>query len=251
MAFIKIDRKFFNSKYWKQKRTFAQAEAWIDLVQTARFEAEPETMLLANGREVNIKRGEIFASLRYLSLRWGWGVDKTRRFIDACIKDGSLARRIEQGESVLTLLNYEAYNPAPKQNQTVTSTATKHRPVQTKEYKELKEVTPSIPLSSDEEWKTNYDVYLKQLREAFKSIKKNTGWLAKQEEFYPKVDILKSIEKSCVNFWATEAGWRHKKKSKYKTIGWNQTFANSISQPQNKVYKTEINEQPKNHVYKY
>ena len=56
MAFIKIDRNFFEGKYWKQKRVFSQAEAWIDLVRTARFEIEPETRILSNGRYITIKR---------------------------------------------------------------------------------------------------------------------------------------------------------------------------------------------------
>lgn len=143
MAFIKIDRKFFDGKFWKQKRTFSQAEAWIDLVQSARFEAETETRLLANGKFINIKRGELHASLRYLADRWGWGVEKTKRFIDYCIDDGSIERKVEQGESILTLTKYEYYNKLPNSepntDQYADRTPTDTPTEQTKEYKELEE----------------------------------------------------------------------------------------------------------------
>lgn len=151
MAYIKIDRKFFEGKYWEQKRIYSQAEAWIDLVRMARFEVEPETRILPSGRYITIKRGEIHASIRFLAEHWLWGNDKVKRFLDIAITEQAIERRIEQGESIITLLNYEYYNPIVLENRTPdrtqdrtttstpTSTPTEHRPVQTKEYKERKE----------------------------------------------------------------------------------------------------------------
>ncbi len=118
MAFIKIDRNFFEGKYWKQKRVFSQAEAWIDLVRTARFEIEPETRILSSGRYITIKRGELHASIRFLAERWSWGNDKVKRFLDAAISEQAIERRTEQGESIITLLNYGIYNPIGDENQT-------------------------------------------------------------------------------------------------------------------------------------
>lgn len=118
MAFIKIDRNFFEGKYWKQKRVFSQAEAWIDLVRAARFEIEPETRILSSGRYITIKRGEIHASIRFLAERWSWGTDKVKRFLDAAISEQAIERRTEQGESIITLLNYGIYNPTDDESQT-------------------------------------------------------------------------------------------------------------------------------------
>lgn len=118
MAFIKIDRNFFEGKYWKQKRVFSQAEAWIDLIRTARFEIEPETRILSSGRYITIKRGEIHASIRFLAERWSWGTDKVKRFLDAAISEQAIERRTEQGESIITLLNYDIYNPVGDESQT-------------------------------------------------------------------------------------------------------------------------------------
>ena len=122
MAFIKIDRNFFEGKYWKQKRVFSQAEAWIDLVRTARFEIEPETRILSSGRYITIKRGEIHASIRFLAERWSWGIDKVKRFLDAAIYEQAIERSTEQGECIITLLNYDIYNPVGDESQTANRT---------------------------------------------------------------------------------------------------------------------------------
>lgn len=106
---------------------------------------------------------------------------------------------------------------------------------------------PPLPPNGDERevppvWKKDYQTYLKELRDSFKTLKNDKDWIAQQEKFNPGVDILKSIEKSCVNYWATQAGWKKKKGSKIKQIDWKSTFANAISQPINKVYKDRFPE---------
>ena len=85
-------------------------------------------------------------------------------------------------------------------------------------------------------WKNDFEIYKENVRNGYREIMEDEAWFKKQSEFYPNVNILKSIEKSCVNFWITEAGWKNKKKTKTETINWKLTFANAISQPQNKVY---------------
>lgn len=115
-----------------------------------------------------------------------------------------------------------------------------------KESKE-EESNPPLPPNGDESdippvWKKDYKTYLKELRDSFKTLKNDNDWITQQEKFNPGVDILKSIEKSCVNYWATEAGWKKKKGSKIKQIDWKSTFANAVSLPQNRVYKDRFPE---------
>ena len=112
-GYIRLSRKFFNNSYWTAERTYSLAEAWLDLIQSARFEAEPTTIYLPSGRCIEIKRGELRASLRFLSERWGWGknCEKARKFIDRCIENKEIERRALHGESILKLCNYDIYNP--------------------------------------------------------------------------------------------------------------------------------------------
>lgn len=40
-GYIKLSRKFFSNDMWNEARTFSSCEAWLDLIQSARFEATP------------------------------------------------------------------------------------------------------------------------------------------------------------------------------------------------------------------
>jgi len=110
-----------------------------------------------------------------------------------------------------------------------------------KKSKVSKEEDPPITPQGDESeppvWKKDFKIYLNELRIEFKQLVSEKEWISQQEKFNPGVDIQKSIEKSCVNYWATEAGWKKKKGSKIKSIDWKSTFANAVSRPTNRVYK--------------
>lgn len=114
--------------------------------------------------------------------------------------------------------------------------------------------TPFIPPSGGESvstdlksWKTDYQVYLIGLRNEFRAVKKDADWIAKQEKFNPGVDVILSIEKACTNYWATEGGWKKKKRAKIVDIDWRSTFANAITM--NRVYKPKAtdNDSKENH----
>lgn len=104
-----------------------------------------------------------------------------------------------------------------------------------KNSKENKEVHQPITVHG-KTWKDDIEMYKEELRDAYRKTISDSEWITKQESFNPGVDIKKTIEKSCINFWSTEAGWKHKKRTKTKEIDWRATFANSISQKANKVY---------------
>jgi hypothetical protein len=65
----------------------------------------------------------------------------------------------------------------------------------------------------------------------------NEKLMAEQSRLNPNVNVPLSIEKGFTNFWGTEAGWKHKRKSKSVEIDWRTTIVNSISL--NKVYFTK------------
>jgi hypothetical protein len=96
---------------------------------------------------------------------------------------------------------------------------------------------PLVPKGNESEknWKNDFDIYVEELRSAYLEIQNDAEWIKQQESFYQNVDILKSIEKACVNYWATPTGWKKKKQSKISEINWKSTFGNAISL--NKVYK--------------
>ena len=92
-------------------------------------------------------------------------------------------------------------------------------------------------------WRTDFEIYLEELRNAYVFLKKDNEFIEEREKYHPNLDIKKSLEKACVDFWATERGWFHKKKSKTETIDWKTTFKNALNQNSNRVYKPRNDEQ--------
>lgn len=86
-------------------------------------------------------------------------------------------------------------------------------------------------------WREDFEVYKSELTAACESLKSDPRFISKHQKFYPGLNIPLSLEKACVNFWATENGWKHKRqRCRNGDPDWERTFANALSQPQNKVY---------------
>ena len=108
-GYIKLSRKFFSNDLWNEARTFSSCEAWLDLIQSARFEATPRKECIG-GREVSYSRGQYPASIRFLSSRWKWSERKVRTFLSYLKKNDMISLSNNQGINVITLTKYEEYN---------------------------------------------------------------------------------------------------------------------------------------------
>lgn len=84
-------------------------------------------------------------------------------------------------------------------------------------------------------WKTDFETYKSELDKVYQELIIDSKFITEQEKYHPGVDISLSLEKSVVNFWGTEAGWKHKKKGRAAGIDWKMTLINAIDL--NKVYK--------------
>lgn len=96
-------------------------------------------------------------------------------------------------------------------------------------------------------WRNDFPTYIEGLKAACRALMADIEWLKAQEKYHPGVDIKLSVEKAVMNFWATEAGWKHKKGKKSKDLDWKATLTNAINL--NKVYKPK-NAEEENKVYK-
>lgn len=77
----------------------------------------PETRLI-EGRPANLQRGELVGSLRYLGRRWSWSKSKVERFLSSLRIAGRIRDRDGTGFVVISLCNYDTYNPARDGNGT-------------------------------------------------------------------------------------------------------------------------------------
>ncbi|MDV3952126.1 hypothetical protein AB9J70_06345 [Elizabethkingia anophelis] len=143
-GFVKLDRGIFKNFLWNEAREFSKAEAWIDLIQLARFEASTEVI---NGKVIELQRGEIPASRRYLELRWSWGSTKVSNFLKTLAQMKMINQRQTGGQTIISLVKYSIYNDTqttdkPQSEPQTNQTQTSDKP-QANQYKELKEVKES------------------------------------------------------------------------------------------------------------
>ena len=85
-------------------------------------------------------------------------------------------------------------------------------------------------------WRNDFDIYKDMLSKAFADTINNKEWLKRKSEEYPRVDIVKTLRKACMDYWATNDGWKNKK-ARRGDIDWLRTFNNSLDNKLNWVFK--------------
>lgn len=176
-GYIPISRSFFDSPFWSEERDYSRAEAWLDLIQRSRFEAGVQVV---KNSVIELERGEQIASLRYLGKRWQWDKGRVGRFITLLEKMGQVRQEMRQGQSVLTLCNYDKYNSSKNGAIPLNETPNETRVRQQRDTSETKKKkgnkenkgnttvdAPAIAWTSTEGWSGVVDKDLDDWKEAY------------------------------------------------------------------------------------
>lgn len=253
-GWISIHREIQEHWIWQDEKYL---KWWLTIILNVNHERKKFPV----GTELHeCKPGQSFRSVEQWTDMFSCSKPTTLKFFEMLKNDGMIQTEImgkgNRRKHLLTVANWAKYQQIETKNFTETVLKT------------LPEINPNVPPNNNENnednennntplapqrgkneeplvWKKDFQTYLNELREAFKKITADSKWIKQQETFNPGVDILKSIEKSCVNYWATEAGWKKKKGTKIKQIDWKSTFGNAVSQSMNRVYKQD---KPNNHI---
>ena len=119
-GWIKIHRQIQNCLIWDDK-PFNMASAWIDLLLLANHK-DKETIF--DKKPILVKRGQRITSVRELSSRWGWGKDKTLRFLRLLESENMIVKESDSRKTLLTIVNYGIYQDCENENETVIRTLT-------------------------------------------------------------------------------------------------------------------------------
>lgn len=106
-GYIKINRQLFSQPFWEEERCYSKAEAWIDIITSA---CHSRSLLMWRGRYVNVARGEMKISLRFLCTRWRWSVKKVANFLTALVDMGLILWQKGNSSmlSTLTVVDYDS-----------------------------------------------------------------------------------------------------------------------------------------------
>ena len=105
-GWIKLYRQLQDCWIWLDKEPFDKRSAWVDLLLTANHS---DKKLLFNGELITVKRGQILTSVRKLSAKWKWSVNKVYRFLKLLESDEMLQKESDKDRTLLTIVNYSIF----------------------------------------------------------------------------------------------------------------------------------------------
>jgi hypothetical protein len=113
-GYLKINRRFFKHFLWEEKRPLSKAEAWLDLLASARYVDEMKKEVI-DGKRCEWGRGQWIASVRFLMKRWNWS-SRTRvtTFLSMLQREEMITIDRDFGIQRITIENYEKYNAERK-----------------------------------------------------------------------------------------------------------------------------------------
>ena len=103
-----LPRNYFDSEAWKQKRVYSDAEAWLDIVRSARYDKDSCTAVI-NEKSVTWSRGEWPVSLRFLADRWQWSIRRVRSYLIKLCDHRLIAIRNSQVMNIIQVNDYNQY----------------------------------------------------------------------------------------------------------------------------------------------
>jgi hypothetical protein len=116
-----------------------EREAWIWLIGEAAFKPHRRRVGI---HQVELARGQVAASTRFMADKWGWSEPRVRRFLNRLKADAMIDTTTDAGVTVITLRNYNKYQRVSLPSDAASDAhsdagATQHRrKVEDKEYKE-------------------------------------------------------------------------------------------------------------------
>lgn len=125
-GWISVHRQLEDHWLWEDK-PYAKGQAWVDLLMLANHE---DRKIPYKGEIITCKSGDVNRSILELSKRWGWGRDKTRKFLSLLESDGMVTVKASKHRTTITIENYEFYRhkPTTKRQPSSNQSATNRQP---------------------------------------------------------------------------------------------------------------------------
>ncbi|NHL36662.1 DnaD domain protein [Clostridium botulinum] len=104
-GWISLYRSIQDHWLWQEK-PFSKGQAWMDLLLSANH--QDKKVLLGN-ELITVIRGSFITSQKKLMERWGWGSEKTRKFLKLLDDDRMIKFQPDKKKTTITIINYESY----------------------------------------------------------------------------------------------------------------------------------------------
>lgn len=125
LYWVKIHRQIRESAIWETDEPFDRRSAWLDLIMEANTKAKD---IPWKGQVINVKRGDVYTSIRKLASRWHWSTSKVARFL-SILEELGMVKRHKNVKSVtlLTIVNYGKYQDRRNADEYTNETQTRRK----------------------------------------------------------------------------------------------------------------------------
>ena len=117
--FFTINRRMLQHPLWLSEK-FTRGQAWIDMIGLANHSPG---WIRANGKRIDLQRGDLGWSKEHLAQRWRWTRKKVQRFFSELEADGMISVIKTQPTTVVSLCNYEHFQLNGSQSDPVNDSA--------------------------------------------------------------------------------------------------------------------------------
>lgn len=125
-GYIAIARGILDHPVIGARKPYSRLEAWLWLLLEAAWKPHRvgmSTGYAGRGREViELQRGQLTHSLRFMADKWGWSVKAVRSFLTGLEKGTMVATAKGTAQTVITICNYEVYQTPAAQKGTANGT---------------------------------------------------------------------------------------------------------------------------------
>lgn len=134
-----VDRGIWEHDLLTDSEPFSRREAWLWLVSEAAWKPHRRRIV---GRPIDLNRGQLVASTRFIASKWRWSEPRVRRFLAALISEGMIGANTDAGVSVITICKYDEYQrvslptDAMRESEVDAAATQQRRKVEDKENKE-------------------------------------------------------------------------------------------------------------------
>jgi len=111
-GWFKVYRGWMESDVFASE-AYTEREAWLWLIENALIK---NTTISVKGQPVELERGQLSYSMRFLAAQWGWHRNRVKRFLDR-LKSWTMIRAetgtaAGQGQTIITICNYSKFQDA-------------------------------------------------------------------------------------------------------------------------------------------
>ncbi|MHC2293743.1 hypothetical protein [Bradyrhizobium barranii] len=114
-GYIKLYRSLFRHEFFRPA-AFSEREAFTWMIAEAAWKPRQRRF---GQFFIDLERGELAASLRFLAETWDWSVGAVRGYLGRCEKEGMISTRSDKGVTVITICNYDIYQGDDQPDDTV------------------------------------------------------------------------------------------------------------------------------------